>query len=123
METVKLSPQDIQYWDEWRQELTQVQRTKSEKFVNLDLIKYIGENKFICEPISGYNVTTHQITKDPQWTWRCSCQGFVTKEREHNTGELLVRPFCSHIHALLMSFRLKKFNRWSGEGELGKFMK
>jgi len=104
-----MNPQDVQYWDEWKGELTQAQRSKSRKFVNL--IEYAGNDRFVCNPIPGYNSTPHVITKDPEFRFRCSCQGFVSKERRFRQmgGEV---PFCSHIHALLLCFSRKKFDRW-----------
>lgn len=104
-----MKPEDVQYWDEYKGILTQPQRSKARKFV--DLIEYMGNDRFACNPIPGYNSTIHLITKDPEFRFRCSCQGFVSKERRFRQigGEI---PFCSHIIALLMAFSSKKFDRW-----------
>ena len=104
-----MNAQEVQYWDEYKGELTQPQRNKARKFV--ELIEYLGNNRFACKPIEGYNSTTHLITKDPDFKFRCSCQGFVMKEKRFKQfgGEI---PFCSHIIALLMCFSQKKFDRW-----------
>jgi len=106
-----LRPEEVQYWDEFNGGLTQTQRNKSRKFVENGCIEYLGDNRFACNPIEGYNSTTHLITKDPEFGFRCSCQGFRMKEKRLRMmgGE---RPFCSHIHALLFCFREKKFDRW-----------
>lgn len=114
-----MRPEDVQYWDEWKGKLTQPQRNKARKFV--DLIEYGGGGKFFCKPLEGYNTTTHVIEPDRAYGWRCSCQGFITKKRDTENGTSMIRPFCAHIHALLLAFSKKKFDRWHVRLEEGDF--
>lgn len=107
---VKMNAQEVQYWDEYKGELTQPQINKARKFI--PLIEYLGDNRFACNPIIGYNSTVHLITSDPEFNFRCSCQGFRDKEKKLRSGLTMIRPFCSHLHALFLCFRQKKFDRW-----------
>ena len=46
---------DVQYFDEWKGELTHSQRHKADQFLGLNLIQYNGKGEFLCLPIEGYN--------------------------------------------------------------------
>lgn len=97
---------EIQYFDEWKGELTQ--RHKAETFLELDLIQYASEGKFLCLPIEGYNTRTY-VMKREESRWVCNCQGFVMKSKALESGLSPNIPFCSHLLALMLAFREKRF--------------
>jgi hypothetical protein len=99
---------DVQYFDEWKGELTHSQRHKADEFLNQDLIQYSTGGKFICLPIPGYNTRTY-VMQRKDGSWICNCQGFVMKERAYASGLSPNLPFCSHLLALHHAFREKRF--------------
>jgi len=121
---------DVQYFDEFKGELTKDQRDKAEKFLEYDCVRYIGDGKFICLPLNQdteaffcgtwyvkkpyigyYNSRTYLLTKDPVFGWRCHiCQGYHTKEKTFQAGLSPNPPFCSHLLALMHAFKDKLFD-------------
>ena len=103
-----LRPSDVQFWDEWKGELTHRQREKADIFLGLDLVVYLGNGKFCCNPIPGYNKTPH-VMERKEGGWACTCQGFRMKERLFEQGLSPNPPFCSHLLSLLLAFKEKRF--------------
>jgi hypothetical protein len=102
-------PEDVQYFDEFKGELTHSQRHKADVFLALNLIHYNGMGGFLCLPIPGYNHTTHVMhRKDRGWT--CTCQGFRMKQRQFEQGLSPNPPFCSHLLALMHAFKNHQFD-------------
>jgi hypothetical protein len=99
---------DVQYFDEFKGELSYSQKRKAEKFLGLNLVVYLGSGKFACNPIEGYNHTVHVMTKE-DGEWRCRCQGFNKMDKAFKAGLSPNKPFCSHLLALMLAFKEKRF--------------
>jgi len=99
---------DVQYFDEFRGELTHSQRHKADKFLSLNLIQYNGNGGFVCLPIPHYNSTPH-VMQRKEGGWTCTCQGFIMKSRAFSQGLSPNEPFCSHLLALMHAFKEKRF--------------
>lgn len=104
--------EEIQYYDHYEQALTQSQKKKVDTLVERGLIKYNKDGKcFVCEPIPGYNTRTYQMTKRLNGRFDCNCQFMAVqrKKLENNEiGEDEMRH-CSHIAALIVMFKNKRF--------------
>ncbi len=103
----------VQYYDEYEEKLKKTQMQKAKKFIDHDCIKYNREGQtFICEPIEGYNTRTYQMTKKLDGKFRCNCQFIVTQENKVVSGSLHIDDMkpCSHIAALIIMFREKRFH-------------
>jgi hypothetical protein len=104
---------DVMYFDEFKGELTHSQRHKAGQFLELKLIQYNGQGKFLCLPIEGYNTRTYLMQrKDNEWV--CTCQGYVMKRKAFEAGLSPNKPFCSHLLALMHGFREHLFNGGDG---------
>ena len=103
----------IQYYDHYEETLKKTQQQKARKFIEHDCIKYNREGQtFICEPIIGYNTRTYQMTKKMDGHFRCNCQFITSQENKVAAGFLHIDDMkpCSHIAALIMMFRERRFN-------------
>lgn len=120
---------EVQYFDEWKGELTKSQKHKAEQLINYDCVRYIGNGTFIVLPLNldiftmfldfrhdkkpfnrNYNNNVHVMVKDPEYGWRCTCQGYVTKEKSLKAGLSPNKPFCSHLYSLMLSFKANRFS-------------
>jgi len=102
----------VQYYDHYEEKLKHSQELKAKKFVSMGLIGYNKEGQcFVCEPIPGYNTRTYQIKKKLDGRFRCNCQYITTQERKIEQGVLKEEDSkpCSHIAALIIMFREKRF--------------
>ena len=105
---LKPNKPDVQYFDEFKGELTHSQRHKADEFLSRDLIQYNGRGGFLCLPIEGYNTRTY-VMQRKEGGWACTCQGFVMKSRQFSQGLSPNPPFCSHLLSLMLAFRKKRF--------------
>jgi len=103
---------DVQYYDHYEQQLKQTQIHKARKFIKHNCIKYNKDGQsFICEPIEGYNTRTYQMKKCPDGRFTCNCQFISSQNKRIRAGILHeddMKP-CSHIAALIIMFREKRF--------------
>lgn len=106
---LKQEKPDVQYFDEFRGELTHSQRHKADVFLNLNLITYNGNGKFLCSPIRGYNTRTY-VMERKEGGFVCTCQGFIMKQRSYEAGLSPNPPFCSHLLALMHAFKSHLFD-------------
>ena len=100
---------DVQYFDEWKGELSHTQRYNADQFLELGLVQYASDGRFICLPIPGYNTRTY-VMQRKEGGFVCNCQGFVMKARLLNQGLSPNPPFCSHLLALYHAFKNHQFN-------------
>ena len=107
---IKPEKPDVQYFDEFKGELTHSQRHKADQFLGLDLIRYDHDTKrFYCLPILGYNHTTH-VMQRKEGGFTCTCQGFRMKQKAFEAGLSPNPPFCSHLLALMHAFKNHQFD-------------
>jgi len=137
MSQLTLNDIEVQRYDEFKGDLTQDQRHKAELLVLYDCLRYIGD-KFVCLPLNtetriswcgyefdkkpykyDYNSTTYLMTRDQEFGFRCKCQGFTSKEKKLKAGLSPNTPFCSHLLALMMAFKNKRFNNEKSEVRYG----
>lgn len=90
---------DLCRWDAWSKSLLGSQKHKAREFNRLKLIRYLGNGRFCCLPIQGYNQTTYVLEKK-EGSWTCSCQWFCKQGLT-----------CSHLQALFLFF-----SNQNGEG-------
>jgi hypothetical protein len=106
--------EDVQHYDHYEEKLKHSQEHKAKKFIEHNCIKYNRDGQcFVCEPIPGYNTRTYVMRKKLDGRFRCNCQCITSQEHKVKAGILLedaMKP-CSHIAALIMMFRQKKFTR------------
>lgn len=86
----------IQKYDEELRQLIHPWKSKISKIVSLNCLRQIDEKKWACDPIVGYNKTTHILTRQMMGDYDCSCQGY-TKRQD-----------CSHRQALMIVFKANK---------------
>jgi hypothetical protein len=104
------TPEAVQYYDHMSGELKHSQTHKARKFVEHGCVKYNGNGKFVCEPIPGYNSTTYLLDIDPSTRlFRCTCQCHKMQMRKIDLGETLELRPCSHILALIICFKERRF--------------
>jgi hypothetical protein len=93
-----VTPTEMCFYDHISQEMTGSQEKKAERFVDLGLIRYIGENTFICLPVPGYNKSTYIMRREDDGNFSCNCFYAVKRQKT-----------CSHIMALYLAFKTKSF--------------
>ena len=106
---IRLTEDNVIYWSEHYKQLEGIKegtaiRTKARAFLHNNSIQWDKDQKcFICLPIKGYNHTTYRMFKKGE-NFDCSCQFYnkVSKDWE--------KPICSHILALYLYLKLKKWN-------------
>lgn len=90
--------QEVQFYSHHAKDLKYTQRNKVLKFLENQCIEYVGDNVFICKPISGYNKRTYTLVKESTGEFSCNCQFYVMNRRKGET------VFCSHLGALYEFF-------------------
>lgn len=129
----------VQCWSHHAKELKKTQVQKALKFLEYDLIRYIGydsefDSKYtfvvlplnteeFCEvEINGvkqtfvkqpypydYNKTPYKIFKNSEGIFVCNCQGWDAKTKR---GQMNTDGCnCSHVLSLFIKFKLKHFKR------------
>ena len=101
---------DIQYYDEREKTLKYDQIHKAKELVKRKCIRYDpGFEKFVCDPIWGYNKTQYRfdICSENLWGWECSCQGWQTKAKQRGKDY----AGCSHVLALVYYLVIEHHSR------------
>lgn len=71
--------------------------------------EFLGVNMIKKPFIKDYNNSEYIIFKRPDGTFECNCQGWQCKAKN---GEIIEGGAnCSHVLALLFSFKLKRFSK------------
>jgi hypothetical protein len=107
---IRLTVDNVIYWSEHYKQLEGVKegnaiRTKARSFLDHNCIQWDKDNKvFVCLPIKGYNKTTYRMEKLKDGTFNCSCQFYNKVSKDWD------QPICSHILALWLYLKLKRWN-------------
>lgn len=99
-----VSSTDIAYFDHIKGEMRGGQKVKARRFVDDDLIIYVGAGIFKCLPIEGYNTREYKLEKK-SGVWSCNCQYY---KKNHLA--------CSHIQALALFFKEQGVKYEASEG-------
>ncbi len=91
-------PDNVCYWFERKGHLIGSQKGKAKKFIQLNLLREIGPDKYECLPLPG-NKQTHILEKVNN-QWSCTCQ------RNKRLGKV-----CSHIDAIRMKLFMQNWNK------------
>ena len=127
----EITTDNVMHWSRHAKSLTGSIKSKAQRFLELDLVRYMGNNKFICLPLNteefhefeldgeSYNMfkkphvldynTSEYVMQNKSGRFECSCQGWAAKERR---GESHAEGCnCSHTLALFLAFKTKRFKR------------
>ena len=133
----------VQYWCHHGRVLAKSQKSKAQKFVEYDCVRYIGgkgeyleRHAFICLPLNtesscfhnavyypkipyptDYNFTVYEMFKRASdWLWTCNCQGWSAafRKRQESKAPLNDGVLCSHLVALFYCFKMRKFSEKEG---------
>ena len=91
-----MGPENIQHYSPGIGTLDRPVSYKVKELLRLGNIKKVHDDEYICLPILGYNTTTYRLTRRPDGSFQCQCQGF----RKYNT--------CAHRQALYKAFDIKE---------------
>lgn len=93
----KINIQNVCYWYEEKGYLFGSQKGKAKRFIELDLIKPMSQDRYEILPLPG-NHQTHIVEKINS-AWKCGCQ-----------RNRLTNKICSHIDAVKLKLFMEKWN-------------
>jgi len=140
IEPKEFTPNNVMYFCHHAKELKQTIKSKALKFIKADCIRYVGDMgefkdkySFVCLPLNtkdhtiyegvrfqkepyelDYNSRVYTMAKHDD-IWSCNCQAYVTKEKKHEVRNFKDGVCCSHLLALFLAFKMRKFKK-GGDG-------
>ena len=92
----------VQFYSDRVKDLLHTQQHKIEKFLEHKCINYLGQGKYYCHFIEGYNNTTYIMEMNADKDFECNCQAFQSAKKK---GGYFM---CSHLGALYEFFARKQ---------------
>ena len=134
----QINPDNVMYWSKHYKEIVGNFKKKSLRFLNLDCIKYVGDDEefkskytFLVLPLNkateidfegriftkkphlvDYNSSIYKIYKNNQGRFSCTCQAWTTKEKRNEGRDDGCQ--CSHTLALFLAFKCNFFKNKGG---------
>jgi len=139
-EPTEFTHNNVMYFCHHAKEIKQTIKSKALKFIKADCIRYVGDMgefkdkySFVCLPLNtkdhtiyegvrfqkepyelDYNSRVYTMAKHDD-IWSCNCQAYVTKEKKHEVRNFKDGVCCSHLLALFLAFKMRKFKK-GGDG-------